>query len=253
MQCIHIHIEGQVQGVGFRPFVYRLAQALQLKGWVCNGVDGVHVEAEGDEETLRQFRTLLQEEYPPIARITRFVIEEKSLKYFTDFKIIESSTSGKPNLLITPDFGLCDSCRHELHDTANQRHHYPFITCTQCGPRYSIIQSLPYDRPTTSMRNFRMCTHCEEEYHNPLDKRYYSQTNSCPHCTIDTWLVNNSRDLLAHTWEEAFPLLLSQLQNGSIIAMKGIGGYLLLTDATNASAIEKLQTSPDQTVCTDVS
>lgn len=241
MKTFHIHIEGQVQGVGFRPFVYRLATELTLNGWVNNGVDGVHIEAEGDGTTIEQFIKRLKKEAPPVARITSLTAREIGHKDYASFEIVESKAEGKPNLLITPDIGLCEACRQELHDTANDRYHYPFTTCTHCGPRYSILKSLPYDRPTTTMTNFAMCARCEEEYTNPLDRRYYSQTNSCPDCTIHAWLVNAEGEKIAQTWEESFPVLIEALKGGKIIAMKGIGGYLLLADATNSEVVKTLR------------
>jgi hydrogenase maturation protein HypF len=241
MKNLYIHIEGQVQGVGFRPYVYRLATAFDLKGWVCNGVDGVHMELEGEEDALSQFLTLLPQNVPPLARITRSVTGERSLKYFTAFKIIESTPGGKPNLLITPDVGLCDTCRTEIHDEANPRYQYPFTTCTQCGPRYSIMRALPYDRPVTSMNDFVMCTRCQHEYNDPLDRRYFSQTNSCPECAVDTWLLKNDGELVASHWDQVFPLIVEKLNEGHILALKGIGGYLLLADATRADVIQKLR------------
>ncbi|MFN3840800.1 MAG: carbamoyltransferase HypF [Cyclobacteriaceae bacterium] len=241
MKCIHIHIEGQVQGVGFRPFVYRLATEHDLRGWVYNGMDGVHVEVEGEAEQLQKFIQQLENNYPPIARITQFRVEEQSLKHYAKFKIVESEFSGKPNLLITPDIGLCDDCRKEVHNKQNHRYQYPFTTCTQCGPRYSIMRSLPYDRHTTSMDEFVMCPVCKQEYNNPTDRRYYSQTNSCPECTIKVSLLAANGQTIASGWGSTFSVVIQKLNAGNIIAMKGIGGYLLLCDATHAQAIETLR------------
>lgn len=241
MKCIQIHIEGQVQGVGFRPFVYRLATTHGLKGWVCNGVQGVQLEVEGEPAELEKFIQQLKVNYPPVARVTHLSINERSPKHFTEFKIIESETSGKPNLLITPDIGLCDDCRNEVHNPEDHRHNYPFTTCTQCGPRYSIMRSLPYDRSTTAMDEFVMCPTCKQEYNNPIDRRYYSQTNSCPACAIEVKFLSSSGEMLASDWANALPMLIQKLNEGNIIAMKGIGGYLLLCDATNPQAIKTLR------------
>jgi len=241
MKTFHIHIEGQVQGVGFRPFVYRLATELKLLGWVNNGVDGVHVEIEGQQDQTEKFFSRLSKEAPPVARITSVSFQEIDNRHFSSFEIVESKAQGKPNLLITPDIGLCDACKDELHDVKNKRYHYAYTTCTHCGPRYSILKSLPYDRPTTTMQKFAMCAKCEAEYTNPLDRRYFSQTNSCPDCTIHTWMLNAAGERIANNWEEALPVLINALQEGKIIAIKGIGGYLLMADATNASAIQTLR------------
>lgn len=241
MICVHIHIEGQVQGVGFRPFVYRLATKLGLTGWVCNDVNGVHIEVEGEEHQLQSFNKQLSGNYPSIARIKQLHSEKRSVKHYAEFKIIDSASSGKPTILITPDFGLCDACRNEIHDCKNHRFEYAFTTCTQCGPRYSIMNSLPYDRPTTSMDKFAMCPTCSQEYNNPTDSRYYSQTNSCPNCAIQVTLLAASGERMTDDWERICPLLIQKLDEGKIIAVKGIGGYLLLCDATNAVAIKTLR------------
>lgn len=241
MKWMHIHIEGQVQGVGFRPFVYKMANWLNLKGWVRNNVDGVHIEAGGTPEQLELFLYLLRDDAPAEARITKISSAEIEERDFHQFKIKESNSGGIPNLLITPDLGLCEHCRREINDPQNHRYHYPFTTCTHCGPRYSILKSLPYDRHTTSMDKFKMCAQCEHEYHNPNDRRYFSQTNSCPDCSIQIALVNNTGRKLADTWEDALPILVQTLKHGKTIAMKGVGGYLLLTDATNPDAIKILR------------
>jgi len=241
MKTLHIHIEGQVQGVGFRPFVYRLATELKLNGWVNNGVDGVHIEAQGNPEQVVNFVSRLKEEAPAVARITSVTYREIGHQYFSTFEIIESKASGIPNLLITPDIGLCDTCKAEISHRKNHRYQYPFTTCTHCGPRYSILKSLPYDRATTTMDSFAMCPRCEEEYHNPTDRRYYSQTNSCPNCAIQVWMLSSSGEKIANSWSESFPLLISALAEGKIIAMKGIGGYLLLADACNEEVVRLLR------------
>lgn len=241
MRWAHIHIEGLVQGVGFRPFVFKLATELNLKGWVCNGVDGVHIEVGGFEELIEKFINQLQENAPIESFITKFSVEEINEIKVEDFQIIESNPLGTPNLLITPDLGLCDACRDDIMSPDNKRYHYPFTTCTHCGPRYSILKSLPYDRHTTSMDAFEMCPDCETEYHDPHDRRHFSQTNSCPECSIPLRLLNNKGVELATNWKDALSILIERLEAGEIAAVKGIGGYLLMTDATNATAIKKLR------------
>lgn len=241
MKWLHIHIEGQVQGVGFRPFVYKLAHWLDLHGWVRNNVDGVHIEAGGTPEQLELFLYLLKDDAPPESRITKITSGEIAEKDFQQFIIEESSPVGKPNLLITPDLGLCEDCRQEIHDPQNIRYHYPFTTCTHCGPRYSILKSLPYDRLTTSMQEFTMCPRCQQEYNDPTNRRFFSQTNSCPDCAIQINLITNGGKHLADSWDDALPILLRSLEQGKTIAVKGIGGYLLMKDATNAEAIKALR------------
>lgn len=243
MRWVHIHIEGLVQGVGFRPYVYSQARKFNLRGWVCNGVDGVHIEVGGFEEGLAEFINQIKVNAPKESHITKFDVEEISELETMDFQIVESNPLGTPNLLITPDLGLCDSCRNEIHSPTNKRYHYPFITCTHCGPRYSILKSLPYDRHTTSMEKFSMCPTCEHEYHDPLNRRHYSQTNSCKSCTIPVRLVTNHGVVLTTDWNEAYSILLGRLEAGAVAAVKGIGGYLLMTDATNKESIQKLRVS----------
>lgn len=241
MKWIHIHIEGMVQGVGFRPFVYKLAKWFDIKGTVCNGVDGVHIESGGSPEQLKMFTYLLTADAPQESKITKFYYEQIEDREIDDFQIVESNTLGIPTLLITPDLGLCENCREEISDPTNRRFNYPFTTCTHCGPRYSIIQSLPYDRPLTSMNVFRMCDACEAEYNNPLYRRHFSQTNSCSDCTIPIRLLNNQGVQLAFSWTDALQQLVDRLHTGEIAAVKGIGGYLLMADATNEKAIKKLR------------
>jgi len=241
MRWVHIHIEGVVQGVGFRPLVYKLATWLNLKGWVCNGVDGVHIEAGGEKEQIEMLLYLLKDDAPPSSYILKFSVEEIEPLLANDFQIVESNPQGVPNLLITPDLGLCDACREEIADPKNRRHQYPFTTCTHCGPRYSILQSLPYDRHTTSMKPFQMCADCEQEYNDPDNRRHFSQTNSCPNCAIHVQLLSKHNEELATTWERALPVLIQELSAGKIAAVKGIGGYLLMADATNNEAIGKLR------------
>jgi hydrogenase maturation protein HypF len=242
MRWVHIHIEGLVQGVGFRPFIFKLATELNLRGWVCNGVDGVHIEAGGFEERVEQFIQWLQERAPEESRITKFLVDEISEIKVGNFQIVESNPFGTPNLLITPDLGLCEACRKEIITSTNKRYNYPFTTCTHCGPRYSILKSLPYDRHTTSMESFIMCPGCEKEYHDPLSRRHFSQTNSCPDCTIPLRLLDKNGNELTANWKEALTILIERLKAGEIAAVKGIGGYLLMTDATNQAAIKKLRT-----------
>lgn len=241
MRWVHVHITGIVQGVGFRPFVFKLANWLQLKGWVRNDVDGVHIEAGGEKEQIEIFLYLLQDDAPAQSQITSFLHQDIEPLAINDFQIRESNPLGKPDLLITPDLGLCDECRQEIHDPENRRYQYPFTTCTHCGPRYSILHSLPYDRHTTSMEKFEMCLPCAREYHDPLNRRHFSQTNSCPDCTIPIRLMSKRGKVISETWPEILSLLLDNLSAGKILAVKGIGGYLLMVDATNQDSIQRLR------------
>lgn len=237
-KTFHIHFQGIVQGVGFRPFVYKSARQFRLKGWVNNTNDGVHIVFNASPESAEDFYKFLLQNLPPLAVITNKKLEEYPHEEFNDFQIIESEGKTKPQLLITPDVAMCPDCRRELYDPANRRYRYPFITCTNCGPRYSIITALPYDRPNTTMTKFEMCDVCLEEYNNPLERRHFSQTNSCPHCAVQMqWyengqIIENFSDL-----DKVF----DYWKQGKIIAIKGIGGYLLTCDATNRQAVETLR------------
>jgi hydrogenase maturation protein HypF len=241
MHTWHIHIEGQVQGVGFRPFVYRLALEFQLNGWVNNTTDGVHIEINAGREQAQAFCQAVLEQAPDLSRITAHRLEEIPHETFTSFKIIHSQAGEKINLLLTPDFALCAQCRADLYEPGNRRGGYPFTTCTYCGPRYSIIRQLPYDRPTTTMAPFPMCPDCQAEYDDPLDRRYFAQTNSCPNCSIPLRLYDAQQSLLSDTFEDIIPLVLQAWKNGQIVAIKGIGGYLLCCDASHNLAVDLLR------------
>jgi len=238
LRSYHLHIKGIVQGVGFRPFVYKLANEYNLKGWVNNSTDGVHIHLNTDQRGAEKFLKLLETNLPPLAVITASTIKELVYQKHQNFEIIHSENDAKPNLLLTPDAAICDDCKEELHQSVDRRYKYPFITCTNCGPRYSIINKLPYDRPFTTMNPFKMCEVCQTEYDNPLERRHYSQTNSCHDCAIEMQLFENGK------LEENFTNLEYIIQKwlaGKIIAIKGIGGYLLTCDATNSEAIKILR------------
>lgn len=241
MPTYHIHIEGLVQGVGFRPFVYRLAQEYGLCGWVSNTMDGVHVEVNAAEGVAQAFYQALIAQAPPMAFIARHHIQEAAVKDFQGFQIISSEERGEASLLLTPDFAICQDCRQELNDPKNRRFNYPFITCTNCGPRFSIVEQLPYDRERTSMKLFAPCPDCQGEYGNPLDRRYYSQTNSCPACPINLSLFRTGQGRLPNAQEAILQKVPRLWAEGRIIAIKGIGGFLLTCDATNADAIAALR------------
>ena len=241
MNTYHLHIQGRVQGVGFRPHVYRLARSMGLCGWVSNGLDGVHIQLRGSETDVQQFCDELIGHPPDRAIITSWKKEETVAEICTDFQIIESSRSGQANLLLTPDLGICEECRKELWDHANRRFHYAFTTCTNCGPRYSIIDYLPYDREYTSMYEFSMCPACFVEYHNPEERRHFSQTNSCPRCAVHLLWQDKEGRLGTDAPEKALSNTIRALRQGKIVAVKGIGGFLLMADATNGKAVQDLR------------
>lgn len=237
----HIHIEGQVQGVGFRPFVYKTARSFNLTGWVNNSLDGVHTEFNADSETAQKFYRALLDNAPALSVITRHQMQEATPIEFDRFKIVHSNFRGKAKLLLSPDFGLCENCRHELFAADDRRFRYPFITCTHCGPRYSIIKQLPYDRETTTMSKFTMCPDCYNEYWDPLNRRYYSQTNSCSRCGIELSFFDADGKLLNNKTGQIIELVPELWAEGKIVAIKGIGGYLLTCDAGNQTAIQRLR------------
>ncbi|MDF1866097.1 MAG: carbamoyltransferase HypF [Saprospiraceae bacterium] len=241
METWHIHIKGQVQGVGFRPFVYRLAIDNRLNGWVCNTTDGVHIEINATKNQALFFHDLLLKKSPKLAVISGHSIEPINHQYYSDFRIIHSKNKGEANLLLTPDFSMCEDCREELNAENNRRKNYPFITCTNCGPRFSITHQLPYDRETTTMSIFELCPTCQKEYNDPIDRRYYSQTNSCPVCNIQLSLYDANQNLLTQKNKECMDMVVNKWRSGKIVAIKGIGGYLLTCDAGNVLTVNKLR------------
>ena len=241
MNTYHIHIGGLVQGVGFRPFVCRLAERMGLHGWVSNGNDGVHIEINATEETADNFYTSLLCCQPENAIIRSHHLQITAPTSYTDFRIKESDDSAIPDLLLTPDIAICENCRKEITDPDNKRYQYPFTTCLVCGPRYSIITGLPYDRPNTTMGELEMCPSCEKEYTNIHDHRHFSQTNSCPDCAIPMHLFDNNGVEISKDPDGILQITLESLKHGHIIAVKGIGGYLLICDATKHYSVSTLR------------
>src|SRR6266540_3208198 len=185
-------VRGAVQGVGFRPFVYRLATELQLRGWVVNCAQGVFIEVEGARESLQRFVSRLEKEKPPSALIQSLESSFLDSVGYGVFEIRESEAGGRKTALILPDLSTCADCLREIVDPTNRRFRYPFTNCTNCGPRFSIMEALPYDRANTSMKKFAMCAECEREYHDPLDRRFHAQPNACPRCGPQLQLWNDN-------------------------------------------------------------
>jgi len=235
-----ISVRGVVQGVGFRPFVYRLAQEHNLKGWVRNTSGSVEIEVEGDEETLENFLSDLEAKTPPVAHIEKVEATLHSPKGYTAFEICQSLSQEGKYQLVSPDIATCEDCRREIFHPADRRFRYPFTNCTNCGPRFTIIEDIPYDRPKTTMRKFKMCPRCQQEYDNPLDRRFHAQPNACPECGPGLELVDDDGNPIESS--DTIKTASTLLKEGKILALKGLGGFHLACDATNEEAIELLRT-----------
>ena len=233
-------IEGIVQGVGFRPFVYTLALKYSLKGFVLNDSNGVKISLEGKQNSLEEFENDLYGKLPPLARIDRLEKVDSSIENFKKFSIKRSEELESKYSLVSPDFAMCSDCLHEMKDKNNRRYNYFFTNCTNCGPRYSIIKTVPYDRPNTSMQPFIMCEECQKEYDNPLDRRYHAQPISCEKCGPTLSLKDMNGNILFEN-QEAIKNLASFIEDGHIVAMKGMGGFHLICDATNDTTIKTLR------------
>ncbi len=237
-----IRVTGVVQGVGFRPFVYGLAARLALTGWVRNTSAGVEIEADGSAEALADFARALREQAPPLARIEAVAVAERPAGGFARFEIQASQPVAGAFQPIAPDVSVCPDCLRELFDPGDRRYRYPFINCTHCGPRFTIIQDIPYDRPQTTMAGFALCPDCEHEYHDPLDRRFHAQPVACPVCGPRVWLEAGPGGLSVPA-ELADPIALARrwLAEGRILALKGLGGFHLACDATSAAAVAELR------------
>ncbi len=238
-QRLRVVIRGAVQGVGFRPFVFRLATEMQLPGWVSNTASGVFIEVEGEPERLREFLLRVEREKPAISFIQSLESSFLDLVGFSTFEI-HASSGGDKTVLVLPDIATCPECLADITDPKNRRYRYPFTNCTNCGPRYTIIESLPYDRPATTMKKFAMCPDCEREYKDPRNRRFHAQPNACPACGphIEFWDGHGSR--LAQT-HDALLRAAAELREGKIVAVKGLGGFHLMVDARNDAAVLRLR------------
>ncbi len=237
---LRIVIKGAVQGVGFRPFAYRLAKEMALTGWVVNAPHGVVIEVEGPEDRLNEFLLKLPRDKPPNAFIQSLEPVYLDAVGYTDFQIKESEAVGAKTALILPDIATCDECLREIFDPADRRYRYPFTNCTHCGPRFSIIEGLPYDRLRTTMKHFKMCDACREEYENPEDRRFHAQPNACPVCGPQLALWDTTGKPVA-VKDAALTGAAEAIRNGSIVAVKGIGGFQLLVEARRAASIRRLR------------
>ncbi len=240
MQRLRIALNGTVQGVGFRPFVYRTAKSLGLSGFVLNDTSGVTIEVEGAREKIDLFLRRLHTEKPPLAHIFYEETEFLPPAGYDKFSIRESGRSGTPEVLILPDISTCADCERELLDPSDRRHLYPFINCTNCGPRFTIIERLPYDRPNTTMKDFLMCPECKTEYFSPEDRRFHAQPNACPVCGPEVFLTGSGGERLLRG-KDAIKEAVSLLVKGGIIGLKGIGGFHLMCNALDDGAVNTLR------------
>ncbi len=238
---LRIHITGVVQGVGFRPFVYGLAQRYGLTGWVCNTSSGVDIEADGSAQALSDFATALRAELPPLACIDSFDAAPCPADSYTAFDIRASRAEPGAFQPISPDVAVCADCLRELFDPADRRYRYPFINCTNCGPRFTIIRDIPYDRPLTTMASFPLCPDCAAEYGDPLDRRFHAQPVACPVCGPRLWLERPGDDEEVAAGDDAVAATRTLLRAGAIVAVKGLGGFHLACDATDAAAVDALR------------
>jgi hydrogenase maturation protein HypF len=235
-----ITVHGAVQGVGFRPFVYRLATELRLCGSVLNSSQGVFIEVEGPLDLVQLFLARLEKEKPPLAIIQSLESSFLDVAGYEGFEIRYSDHTGPKTALILPDIAICADCLREIFDPANRRYRYPFTNCTNCGPRFSIIEELPYDRPNTSMRRFKQCPECETEYHDPLNRRFHAQPNACSKCGPHLELWDKSRNVLASE-DVALVKAVELITQGKIVALKGIGGFQLICTAREDEVVIQLR------------
>lgn len=240
IQKVKIVIRGVVQGVGFRPFIFRLAKEFDVKGWIINSSQGVFIDAEADRVTLESFIRKIETDRPKNSYIQSFEHTWLDAEGFKTFEIRESKESGSKTALVLPDISTCSDCLEEIFDPGNRRYLYPFTNCTNCGPRYSIIADLPYDRCNTTMGEFEMCPECRAEYTDPLNRRFHAEPTACSKCGPQVTLTG-SDGIMLYEKHEAILNAVKALKDGKILALKGIGGYQLLCDASNAEAVKTLR------------
>ncbi len=234
-----IYIEGIVQGVGFRPFIFKLANEFNLKGYIYNDTNGVYIEVEGEESAIDEFIKSIPEKAPPLALVEKILTEPCEVKGYTEFFIEKSKGGEEKFVLISPDVSTCEDCLRELFDPKDRRFRYPFINCTNCGPRFTIIIDVPYDRAKTTMSVFKMCDKCESEYHDPSNRRFHAQPNACPVCGPSLKLLDSEFNEIKCF--DAIKETSKILKDGFIVAIKGLGGYHLACDALNNQAVAELR------------
>ncbi|MDP2931990.1 MAG: acylphosphatase, partial [Chloroflexota bacterium] len=238
-QLARISVRGVVQGVGFRPFVFRLAKEHKLNGWVRNTSGKVEIEVEGDGPVLQQFLKDLESQSPPMARIEKVEVVFSTPKGYADFQIHQSLSQAGEYQLVSPDIATCKDCQREIFSPGDRRYRYPFTNCTNCGPRFTIIEDIPYDRPRTTMRKFRMCPECQREYDDPLDRRFHAQPNACPKCGPGLELVDGEGKPV--NTDDAIKSVSDLLKADKLVAIRGLGGFHLACDATSETAVKLMR------------
>lgn len=238
-RAVELHITGVVQGVGFRPFVHRLAMRHGLVGWCRNESGEVRIALEGSTGAIERFRSDLTAQAPPLASIDSLEVIDVELMGATRFEVMASESQPEGRLPVSPDVAICPACEAEFFDAQNRRHRYPFITCTDCGPRFTVIESMPYDRERTSMRAFQQCAECAAEYGSSSDRRYHSETNSCHRCGPRVWFVSPTGERVDD--HDAILQAARYLHGGAILGLRGLGGFHLAVDATNEEAVSRLR------------
>ncbi|MGL6135652.1 MAG: acylphosphatase, partial [Planktothrix sp.] len=239
---LHLTLQGTIQGVGFRPFIYRLATELNLTGWVNNSVQGVCIEVEGFREVLEQFQYRILKEKPPQSEIETLDAVWLPTVGYSQFEIhaSEPTNNREKSAIVLPDLSTCSDCLQDILDPENRRYQYPFTNCTNCGPRYSIIRDLPYDRNHTTMATFIMCSDCQNEYNYPLNRRFHAQPNACPVCGPQLELWDKNGKVIA-SLNQALKQAADIISSGQILALKGLGGFHLIVDARNETAVQNLR------------
>lgn len=239
LKCLYIKIKGIVQGVGFRPYIYRLAENLNLKGWIRNDSEGVTIEIEGQQEPLKKFVYTIKATPPPLSKITSITSAEKNIENYSAF-IIENSKALQDKItLLSPDLAVCSDCIKDMENKAGRRYKYAFTTCTNCGPRFSVIKALPYDRINTTMNKFNMCSFCSSEYISPENRRFHAETNACSICGPQLYIIDNGNTEIISSSPVEFTI--KRLKEGSIFAIKGLCGFHLACNGKDSNAIATLR------------
>jgi hydrogenase maturation protein HypF len=240
ISLVRVSVRGVVQGVGFRPFVYQLASRHRLRGWVCNTSEDVKIEVEGEAKDIEAFLAGLREEAPPLSYIEDITVTTGHPAYYVKFEIRPSLAEAGKYQLVSPDIATCPDCIVEIFNPADRRYRYPFTNCTNCGPRFTIISDIPYDRPNTTMRNFTMCSACRKEYDDPLNRRFHAQPNACPICGPKLELVD-AKGQHSVPCTDVIHESARLIKDGKIVAVKGLGGFLLACDASSQTAVKRLR------------